>query len=347
MEYGLFFQLPRAIGQDTVTRYQETLEQIVLGDELGFDTAWLAEMHFVPEYSILPSPMIVGAAAAAMTKRIRIGIGVALLPLHEPVRAAEDAATLDILSGGRLEFGIGRGAIAAHFDGFGVPMPERSGRFNEVIEVIQRSWRDEPLTFHGEFFNYDDVNVEPKPLQKPRPPLRLAANSVEQITRAGEEGWRVMFSPITGTLPDLKSRSELYRGLRTKRDGVAPPPTDIGWLAAVHVAEDGDQARAEARESLTTYLQVVAKTSTEGYVKHGGDPNDLPTLVRRFRDSSYEEILTEMSIVGSPAECREKLASVTEEYGAGHILTWFNAGGLIPHDEVQRSMRLWMDEVVG
>ena len=122
-------------------RYRETLEQqIVLADKLGYDTAWLAEMHFVPEYSILPSPMMVGVAAAAMTERIRIGIGVALLPLHEPIRAAEDAATLDILSGGRLDFGIGRGAIAAHFDGFGIPMSERSGRFNEVIDIIRASW---------------------------------------------------------------------------------------------------------------------------------------------------------------------------------------------------------------
>jgi alkanesulfonate monooxygenase SsuD/methylene tetrahydromethanopterin reductase-like flavin-dependent oxidoreductase (luciferase family) len=347
LEYGLFFQLPRSAEQDTTTRYQETLDQIVLGDELGFDTAWLAEMHFVPEYSMLPSPMIVGATAAALTERIRIGIGVALLPLHEPIRAAEDAATLDVLSGGRLDFGIGRGAIAAHFDGFGVPMRERSGRFNEVIDIIRKSWADQPMSYDGEFFQYQDVNVEPKPIQKPGPPLRLAANSEEQITRAGQEGWKVMFSPITGTLPDLKARSALYQNLRTERDGSPPPPEDIGWLAAVHVAEDGDQAREEAHEALTTYLQVVAKTSTEGYLKHGGDPDDLPSLVRRFRDSTYEEILRDMAIVGSPAECREKLAAVTEEFGAGHILTWFNAGGLIPHDKVQRSMKLWMEEVVG
>ena len=204
---------------------------------------------------------------------------------------------------------------------------------------------DAPLTYKGEFFSYENVNVEPKPLQKPGPPLRLAANSEEQIARAGREGWRVMFSPITGTLPDLKARSELYRALRRERDGADPPPEDIGWLAAVHVAEDGDQAREEAHESLTTYLSVVAETSTAGYVKHGGDPNDLPSLVRRFRDSSYDQILREMAIVGNPAECREKLAAVREEYGAGHILTWFNAGGLIPHEKVQRSMRLWMAEV--
>ena len=110
MEFGLFYQLPVWPGQEPRQRYQETLDQIMLGDELGFDIAWLAEMHFTPEFSILPSPVVVGAAVAMRTRRIRIGIGVTLLPLHDPLRAAEDAATLDLLSNGRLEYGIGRGA---------------------------------------------------------------------------------------------------------------------------------------------------------------------------------------------------------------------------------------------
>lgn len=112
MEFGLFYQLPAWPGQEPRQRYQETLDQITLGDELGFDVAWLAEMHFVPEFSILPSPVVVGAAVAMRTRRIRIGIGVTLLPLHDPLRAAEDAATLDLLSNGRLEYGIGRGVTA-------------------------------------------------------------------------------------------------------------------------------------------------------------------------------------------------------------------------------------------
>ncbi|HJN93442.1 MAG TPA: LLM class flavin-dependent oxidoreductase [Dehalococcoidia bacterium] len=294
---------------------------------------------------MLTSPLILGAAAAAMTERIRIGTGVTLLPLHDPIRAAEDAATLDILSNGRLDYGIGRGAIAAHFDGLGVPMTERSERFNENVDVVLQAWSDEPVNYDGQFVHYEGVNVEPKPVQKPHPPLRLAANSDDSIGRAGREGWRGMFSPITGFLPELKQRSELYQGLRLERDGAPPPPEDIGWLTAIHVNEDGDKARAEAEESVMTYLQVVARTSVGGYVKHGGDPDDLPSLVRRFRDSTYDEMQRDMSIIGTPAECREKLAAIVEEYGCGHILTWFNAGGLIPHEKVQRSMLLWMEEV--
>ncbi len=345
MEYGLFFQLPRAADQDTGQRYRETLDQIVLADELGFTTAWLAEMHFIPEFSILPAPLIVGAAAAALTTRIRIGTGVALLPLHDPIRAAEDAATLDVLSGGRLDYGIGRGSIAAHFEGFGVPVKERAARFDEVIDVIRMAWSEGPVNYEGKFLEYHDVNVEPKPVQKPYPPLRLAANSDESLARAGEEGWRVMFSPITAFQPDLKRRADEYRRLRSERDGAPPPPEDIGWLTAVHVAEDGDQARAEAEESIMSYIGVVTRTGLSSFAKSGGESDDLPPLVRRFRDSSYEQVLREMSIVGSPAECREKLAAIRAEFGAGHILTWFNAGGLIPDDQVQRSMRLWMEEV--
>ena len=115
MEYGLFFQLPRAAGQDTGQRYRETLDQIVLADELGFTTAWLAEMHFIPEFSILPAPLIVGAAAAALTTRIRIGTGVALLPLHDPIRAAEGCGHARHSERGaaglRNRAGIDRGAL--------------------------------------------------------------------------------------------------------------------------------------------------------------------------------------------------------------------------------------------
>ncbi len=342
MEYGLFFQLPRAPSQDSATRYAETLDQIELGDHLGFDTAWLAEMHFIPEYSVMPSPLIVGAAAAARTRRIRVGIGVVLLPLHDPVRAAEDAATLDIISGGRLDFGIGRGSIAPHFAGFNVPMRERRTRFNEAIDIIRMAWGPKPVTYDGEHYQYHDVNVEPEPLQQPHPPIRLAANSEESALRAGQEGWGMMVSPVTAFAAELQSRIALYREER----GGAFAPGDLAWLTPVHVAEDGDHAREEARPSLEAYFRVVSGTQLPGYLAAGGDPDNLPPLLHRFKHASYEELLRDVAIIGSPAEVRDRLAAVHAEFGAGHIQAWFNAGGLIPHERVQRSMRLFMEQVV-
>lgn len=344
MEYGPFFQLPRSPRQDSFARYTETIEQIVLADQLGFDTAWLAEMHFIPAYSIMPAPLIVGAAVAARTERIRIGIAVALLPLHDPIRAAEEAATLDILSGGRLDYGIGRGSISAHFDGFGIPMRERAARFDEAIDIIRMAWGPTPVTYEGQHFHYHEVNVEPKPLQRPFPPIRLAANSDESTERAIREGWSIMVSPVTALRQDLRRRLGAYLAGRNA-SGSPAHPGDIVWLTPIHVAEDGDRAREEARTSLETYFRVVAEASAAGFLKAGGDPANFPPVIQRFRTATYDDILRDIAIVGSPSEVRDRLMELEHDYGVGHVQTWFNAGGLIPHDLVQRSMRLFINAV--
>ena len=345
LEFGLFFQLPQADGQDVPSRYRDTIAQIVEADRLGFDLAWLAEMHFVREFSVLPSPLVVAAAAAAQTTRIRLGTGVALIPLVQPIRAAEDAATLDIISGGRLEYGIGRGSIAEHFNGFGVPIGERAARFDEAIEVILQAWSDEPVNFHGRFFDYDNVRVVPKPVQRPRPPIRLAANSDESFERAIAEGWPVFASPITAFHEDLDRRYAQYWEGRTEREGKRPPAKEVGLALPVHVAETSEQARDEARASVASYMNVIASTGLRTLVSRGGDPNNLPPLMQRNRPANLERLLDEVCVIGSVKEVTEKLAALRDRYGVGHFLTWCNTGGLIPHDQVVRSMTLIMERV--
>ena len=338
-EFGLFFQLPQADGQDVPQRYRDTIAQIVHGDRIGWDAAWLAEMHFVREFSVLPSPMVAMAAAAVQTERIRLGTGVTLLPLVDPIRAAEDAATLDIISGGRLEYGIGRGAISEHFAGFNVSMSDRAGRFNEALTVIRQAWSDEPVNFQGQHFSYRDVQVVPKPIQRPGPPLRMAANSDESFARAANERWRVFASPITAFDEDLDNRFETYHAARPHA-----PATDAGLLLPVHVHESSQTAKDELQESLMSYLQVVSDTGLRGWLRRGGDPDDLPPLLARNRNSSYEDALETMCAVGNPDEVTEKLSALGARYGVGHFLTWCNAGGLVPHDQVTRSMSLFMQE---
>ena len=338
-EFGLFFQLPQADGQDVPQRYRDTIAQIVHGDRIGWDAAWLAEMHFVREFSVLPSPMVTMAAAAAQTDSIRLGTGVTLLPLVDPIRAAEDAATLDIISGGRLEYGIGRGAISEHFAGFNVSIGDRAIRFNEALTVIQQAWSDQAVNFEGEHFSYRDVQVVPKPIQRPGPPLRMAANSDESFARAANEGWRVFASPITAFNEELDSRFTMYHGARPHA-----PATDAGLLLPVHVHESSETAKAEARGSLMSYMQVVTDTGLRGWLRRGGDPDDLPPLLARNRNASYEEILDSMCAIGNPDEVTEKLSGLGARYGTGHFLTWCNAGGVIPHEQVTRSMSLFMQE---
>src|SRR5262250_2617171 len=169
MRFGFFDQLPCADSQSESQRYHDILAQIELGDQLGFDTVWLGELHFGRSSSILACPLMILAAAAQRTKRIRLGTAVTLLPLHNPVKMAEDAATLDVLSDGRLEFGVGRGATPIYFAGYNVPQEESRERFEESLEVILRAWTSERLTYQGKYFRVQELSLAPRPVQKPYP----------------------------------------------------------------------------------------------------------------------------------------------------------------------------------
>ncbi len=344
MEYGLFYQLPSWPEQDTKTRYDETIAQIVLGDQLGFDVAWLAEMHFQPEYSVMPSPIVVGAAVAAQTQRIRIGTGVILLPLHDPLRAAEDAATLDILSNGRLEYGIGRGGRPAHYYGFGIPVEDRDQRFTEALEVLLGAWNDPPLTFHGQHFNYQEVNVTPKPLQRPHPRLRIAANSGESLERAAQLAIPIMITPITNARSDLIERCHTYRRIR-ESIGKPATPDDIAVLFPIFVHETGQTALDQMEDSMMRYIRIIAQTMLAGYMHHGTDPTQIPPLAQRLNTITYSEVLATMCIAGDPDQVLAGLQRAQDDYGTGQIMCWFNAGGLIPHTRVTDSMHLFMREV--
>ena len=192
-------------------RYHETMEQIVYAEELGFDIAWLAELHFYRPFSILSSPLILAAALVQRTQRIRLGTAVVLLPLQHPVRVAEDAATVDLLSQGRLELGVGRGAIAIHFRGFNVPVEESRARFEEALTIIERAWTQETCAVDGQYWQVSATTVVPTPLQKPSPPLRLAANSPETAAFAGARGYPVFVASVINPFPKLPEQIDIYR----------------------------------------------------------------------------------------------------------------------------------------
>src|SRR4029453_17044081 len=137
MRFGLFYQASEAPGQTHADRYAEMFDLIALGDTLGFDVAWLAELHFGGAFSLLSNPLMAGAVIAQRAPRIRIGTAGTLLPLHPPPARAEQPATADVLSGGRLEFGVGRGSIPSQFHGFRVPLSENRSRFVEALDIIR------------------------------------------------------------------------------------------------------------------------------------------------------------------------------------------------------------------
>jgi alkanesulfonate monooxygenase SsuD/methylene tetrahydromethanopterin reductase-like flavin-dependent oxidoreductase (luciferase family) len=230
MKFSLFYEIPCAPSQSPSQRYEETLAQIELADELGFDTAWLAELHFHRPLSIMSAPLLVAAALARRTRRIRLGIAVNVLPLHHPIRCAEEAATLDVLSGGRMEFGAGRGALAMHFEGFNIPQSEASERFLEGLEVIKKAWAEESFSFEGKYLTIDELSVVPKPVQRPHPPIRVACNSLETFQRMGQLGYPIFAGPVVVPMAAGGGRPLAARGQRDALlSGVGrprPPPFD-------------------------------------------------------------------------------------------------------------------------
>ena len=211
MRFGFFDQLPCADSQSESQRYHDILAQIVWGDELGFDTVWLGELHFGRRSSILAAPLMVLGAAAQRTARIRLGTAVTLLPLHNPIKIAEEAATADILSGGRLELGVGRGTAPIHYVGYNIPQEESRDRFEEALEVILQAWMNERFSYHGRYFHAQDLTVVPKPLQKPHPPLRLAANSPDTFAIAGRLGSPIFASPLINPPDKLREYLTVHR----------------------------------------------------------------------------------------------------------------------------------------
>ncbi len=312
MRFGFFDQLPCADSQSERQRYQNILDQIVWGDELGFDTVWLGELHFGRSSSILAAPLMVLAAAAQRTSRIRLGTAVTLLPLHSPVKIAEEAATADILSGGRLEFGVGRGTAPIHYVGYNIPQEESRERFEEALEVILQAWTNEPLSYQGKYFQTQDLTVIPKPLQKPHPPIRLAANSPDTFVIAGQPGAR----------------------------------QDVALMFPVHVAPSRAQACQECEASLLNFfraagerLRPLSETTIKSY-------EAFQQLVSRLDRVTYEGIDRHMGVFGDPDHCVERIQALQREFHMDEFIGYFNQGGLVDHATVRRSMELFAKEVL-
>lgn len=185
ISFGLWydFRNPPAWRRSDKEVYDATIDQIAWAETIGYDDVWLTEHHFVDD-GHAPSPLIIAGAIATRTKRIRIGTSVLLLPLYDPVRVAEDGATIDLLSGGRFELGVGVGYRSEEFEGLGIEYRHRGARANEGLEIINRLWSGETVNFRGKHFNVASAKLSPMPLQKPRPPIWVGGFAKAAARRA-------------------------------------------------------------------------------------------------------------------------------------------------------------------
>ena len=227
--------------------YRRALERIAIMDRSGYDAVWLTEHHFT-DYSVCPSIPVIGTFAAARTTRLRIGTGVCLAGFYHPLRLAEEIALLDILSGGRVNWGAGRGFDPNEFEAFGVPVEESHARFRETVEIVLAAWTHDRLTYTGEFFSFDGVEVLPKPLQRPHPPVWLAASSPGAVERAAAAGHAILMDPHA-THAELGNKLALYR-TTLARHGHTPDGLQIPMARFFAVASTDAEAADVARREL-------------------------------------------------------------------------------------------------
>jgi len=319
MQFGLFtlfdFFPDR---QNESTYYRDTLELMVYAERLGFDSVWIGEEHFYT-FGICPSPQLFLTALARETRRLRLGTAISLLPFENPLRKAEDFAMLDILSGGRLDFGVGRGGIPKHFEGFRVSYQESRARYEEALEIIERAWTQERFSYEGQFWQVPELSLSPRPLQKPRPPVYRSISSPEAYEIAGAKGHGALFVPWLN--PNLKRGLENYRAASRAHGHSAVPSVFIYFL---FIDQDYHQALAEAREVTGRYTELILRTIPQALVEKLPLGESLKSLWERL--SSMAAHLEERAIVGTPRDCRRRIAELREELSIEHIAFYLHAG---------------------
>ncbi|MGA2409951.1 MAG: LLM class flavin-dependent oxidoreductase [Candidatus Binataceae bacterium] len=355
MKFGLHYQLPCSAGQSPVQRYRDTIEQAVHAEVLGFESVWPVEQHFNSSLSIMPSPLLMLAAIAERTRTLRLGIAIILLPLWHPLRAAEEIATLDVLSNGRVEFGIGRGGIPKHFKGFGVPIAENRDRFAEALEVIRQAWTNESLSYHGRFYDFDRIAVVPKPIQQPHPPIRVAANSEDTFAATGQMGLPIFAASQVNPFNRIKRFLATYREARQSAGNPAATAEDVSILTPLYAAESAAQVRREIEPSIKYFLSTATSlfgsgTPPPGTPRSGGSKSDaaarLKQTLERLASLTYENVSERMAIFDTPQGCVERLKGLQQDFNMGRVICWFNPGGQVPHNQVMRSMELFAAKVM-
>jgi alkanesulfonate monooxygenase SsuD/methylene tetrahydromethanopterin reductase-like flavin-dependent oxidoreductase (luciferase family) len=256
--------------------YEMALERIAIMDSTGYDAVWLAEHHFA-SFSVCPSVHMLGVMAAARTKRLRIGTAVSLAPFYNPLRLAEEVALLDVLSGGRVNWGAGRGFERSEFKAFGIPGEESAPRFHETVDIVLKAWTSERLSYQGTYYNYDGIEVLPKPLQVPHPPVWMAASSIPAIEWAAAKGFSILMDPHSSRVDLINKRRHYGEKLVAAGHSDAGRVIPMARLIAIDetAAKAREVAQRGARWMLGSYVGHTTHHRQETRTFGGKDPIDF------------------------------------------------------------------------
>jgi alkanesulfonate monooxygenase SsuD/methylene tetrahydromethanopterin reductase-like flavin-dependent oxidoreductase (luciferase family) len=301
--------------------YREMIELAVMAEQHGYESVWVAEHHFA-NYGLCPAPPVLLAAMAQRTARVRLGPAVCVLPFHDPVKVAEEYAVLDMVSNGRLDFGVGRGYLAHEYAGHLVDREESQARFDEALAVIELAWSGQAFEYAGRYWRYPKIALNTAPVQSPRPPIAIAALSPTTYARIGRSGYQLLSVPYilehVSVLGDLLAGYAAAVGPHTESD---EPRVTVAFH--VHVAPTQAEAERRAHPYISRYCETRAV---------GNSKNFAPLMDQR------------LIAVGDPAHVADIFRQLAG-YGVDRVLCLMNFGGM-PFPLVQESLVLMAREVV-
>ena len=331
---GLFsMQTHKDLDYDHADLYRNSLEHVKLAEAVNFDSVWLSEHHFL-EDGYCSSPLGMAAAMAAVTERVRIGTGALILTLHNPVRVAEDAATVDLISGGRFDLGVAIGYRKEEFEGFGLAMKQRPSRIEEGIEIIEKCWEDGPFSYEGKRFGFSDIDVTPKPVQRPIP-IYIGAFEEPAVRRAGRLGYPLLVGPGR-TVPMIMDTLGWYND-EAEKAGRDPSETEHVLLRETYVRESAEEAVAGGTEYIINmyrfYLSLGVKIVIRG--KTITDPDD----------PFFEYMAEDRFMIGTPEHCAGEVRKYAEKTGIRNIMCRM-VFPQAPAEVIAHSIELFGKEVI-
>jgi alkanesulfonate monooxygenase SsuD/methylene tetrahydromethanopterin reductase-like flavin-dependent oxidoreductase (luciferase family) len=331
MRFSLSLPMQHPMGDDLPRRFSELLETVRLARQAGFHHVSASQHYLAAPFQYL-QPVPVLARVAAEAGEMTLGTGIMLLALQQPVDVAESIATLDVICGGRVVFGVGLGYRDVEFDAFGIPRGQRLSRFLEALEVVKRLWTEESVTFHGRHFHLEDVHLTMRPVQKPRPPIVVAASNDKMVERVAEIGdaWTIAGH---ATLATLERQVALYRGA-LEAQGKPFPPSRFALGKELYIARDTETALREALPYIATKYEAYAQWGQDS-VLPSGETFHLP----------IEQLRQDRFIVGDPAYCAEQIALHQSRLGIQQMGFRLHWPGL-PHQRVLQAIELLGEHVL-
>ena len=292
--------------------YERALERIRIMDASGYDAVWLAEHHF-GSYGVCPSVYLMAMHVAGMTRTLRIGTAVSLAAFYHPLRLAEEVALLDVLSGGRVNWGAGRGFDRREFACFDVAPADSHARFREHVEIVLAAWRHERLTYRGRFHSFEDVEVLPKPAQAPHPPVWIASSSDEAVAWSAENGHAILMDPHSSHASIAAKYRDYRRVLAAHGHTI---DQDIPMARLIALARTERQAERVARSGaawiFNAYANPATASAATGLGKHQAD------IARR--EDPLERYLEDVVVYGTPARVIDELRRLEEAIPLRYLL---------------------------